>query len=383
MVRLVPVNPSLQRENAAVNALQTTTEGAEGAARVVDYAGYSKKLKQYDKAAKLERKADKANMDACIAADKEAHPEKYSNPISRWQQKQKIKKEYAAARAAQAEAAYAAEGASGAGVAGNGVSKTGNQLLDRIKQFAVEHNGIIKVLLVLLLLIGLIVTQLQSCSTLLTGSLTTITATSWPADDKEISKAEAYYVELECKLQKRIYDTESSHPGSAEYNYDLGDIGHDPSVLISYLSAKYGGFTFRDVKSEIERLFNLQYKLDVDTHRENKTTTVRVRKGESLGNVVTSGYCNCSICCGRWAGGATASGVMPRANHTIAVDASTPTVPMGTEIIMNGVLYKVEDTGNFTRYHGHLQFAGRRMCIELLLQTDECRTGILDLLNDC
>lgn len=347
------VSENNEDDNAAVNALQTTTEAAEGTGRVIDHAGYSKKLKQYDKAAKLERKADKANIDAFIAADKEAHPEKYSNPISRWQQKQKIKKEYAAARAAQAEAAYAAEGAGGVSVtgsAGNGASKTGSKLIDRLKQFVVEHNGIIKVLLVLLLLLGLIVTQLQSCSTLLTGSLTTITATSWPSDDKEISKAEAYYVELECKLQKKIYDTEASHPGSTEYNYDLGDIGHDPSVLISYLSAKYGGFTFRDVKSEIERLFNLQYKLDVETHQENKTTTVRVRKGESLGNVVTSGYCNCSICCGRWAGGATASGVMPRADHTIAVDASTPTVPMGTEIIMNGVLYKVEDTGNFTRY---------------------------------
>lgn len=340
------VGDSNEDDNAAVNALQTTTEGAEGTARVVNHAGYSKKLKQYDKAAKLERKADKANVDAFIAADKEAHPEKYSNPISRWQQK----KEYAAARAAQAEVAYAAEGAGTAGSAGGGASKAGNKLIEKLKQFAIEHNGFIKVFLVLLLLVGLIVTQLQSCSTLLTGSLTTITATSWPSDDKEISKAEAYYVELECKLQKKIYDTETSHPGSAEYNYELDEIGHDPSVLISYLSAKYGGFTFHEVKSEIERIFNLQYKLDVDTHSENKTTTVKVRKGQSLGNVVTSGYCNCSICCGRWAGGATASGVMPRANHTIAVDASTPTVPMGTEIIMNGVLYKVEDTGNFTRY---------------------------------
>ena len=340
-------------DNAAVNALQTITEGAEGTVRVIDYAGYSKKLKQYDKAAKLDGKADKANIDAFIVADKEAHPEKYSNPISRWQQKQKIKKEYAALRAAQAEAVYAAEGVGGAGVtgsAGSGASKVGNNLSERLKKFAIEHNGFIKVSLVLLLLIGLLVTQLQSCSTLLTGSLTTITSTSWPSDDKEITKAEAYYVELECKLQKEIHGTETSHPGSEEYNYELDEIGHDPSVLISYLSAMYGGFTFNEVKDEIEKLFNLQYKLEVETHQENKTTTVRVKKGESLGNVVTSGYCNCSLCCGEWAGGATASGVMPISNHTIAVDSSNPTVPMGTEIIMNGVLYKVEDTGAFDQY---------------------------------
>lgn len=216
------VGDSNEDDNAAVNALQTTTEGAEGAGRLIDHAGYSKKLKQYDKASKLERKVDKANVDAFIAADKEAHPEKNSNSISRWQQKQKIKKEYAAARAAQAEASYAAEGAGTAGGAGGGASKAGNKLIEKLKQFAIEHNGFIKFFLVLLLLVGLIVTQLQSCSTLLTGSLTTITATSWPSDDKEISKAEAYYVELECKLQKKIYDTETSHPESAEYNYDLG-----------------------------------------------------------------------------------------------------------------------------------------------------------------
>ena len=69
-----------------------------------------------------------------------------------------------------------------------------------------------------------------------------------------------------------------------------------------------------------------------------------------MGQVVTSGYCNCSICCGQWSGGPTASGAMPTANHTIAVDASNPFVPMGTHVIMNGVEYVVEDTGAFARY---------------------------------
>ena len=88
----------------------------------------------------------------------------------------------------------------------------------------------------------------------------------------------------------------------------------------------------------------------METKTEQRTVTKTVRAGESLGTVVTSGYCNCSICCGQWAGGPTASGIYPTANHTIAVDASNPVVPMGTEIIMNGTLYKVEDTGAFARY---------------------------------
>ena len=80
------------------------------------------------------------------------------------------------------------------------------------------------------------------------------------------------------------------------------------------------------------------------------TETRNVRVGESLGQVVTSGYCNCRICCGVWSGGPTASCAYPTANHTIAVDASNPFVPIGTKVVMNGVEYTVEDTGAFARY---------------------------------
>lgn len=80
---------------------------------------------------------------------------------------------------------------------------------------------------------------------------------------------------------------------------------------------------------------------------ENTTITTTIKAGQSLGNVVTNGYYQCSICCGQWAGGPTASGVMPTAEHTLAVDASNPFVPMGTKIIMNGIEYTVEDTGAF------------------------------------
>jgi len=83
---------------------------------------------------------------------------------------------------------------------------------------------------------------------------------------------------------------------------------------------------------------------------EDTTVTTTIKAGESLGNVVTSAYCSCVICCGRWSGGPTASGAMPKADHTIAVDAGNPFLPMGTKVIMNGTEYVVEDTGNFARY---------------------------------
>lgn len=83
---------------------------------------------------------------------------------------------------------------------------------------------------------------------------------------------------------------------------------------------------------------------------DKSSSETQIPAGESLGEVVTTGYCNCSLCSGQWAGGHTASGTVPKANHTLAVDAHSPKVPMGTKIVMNGKTYKVEDTGNFAQY---------------------------------
>lgn len=143
---------------------------------------------------------------------------------------------------------------------------------------------------------------------------------------------------------------EATHPEYEEYRYQVDEISHNPYHLISYLTVKYGDFTYAQVASEIEEIFREQYSIHTESVRETVTETQTVRVGESLGQVVTSGYCNCPICCGVWSGGSTASGAMPQANHTIAVDASNPFVPLGTKIVMNGVEYVVEDTGAFDQY---------------------------------
>lgn len=234
------------------------------------------------------------------------------------------------------------------------VASAGESIVGKIKRkvrntFVGRRNPLWYLLIIVLLLV-IVVSSLQSCAVSAIGPLTSITTTTWPADDEDITKAETYYTKLEAELQKRINNMQDSQRDYDEYNFSIDEIGHDPVVLISYLSAKYGGFKFREIKSELDRLFAMQYQLDVETANETRTVTKTVRAGESLGTVVTSAYCSCTICCGQWAGGPTASGVYPRSDHTIAVDANNPTVPMGTEIIMNGKLYKVEDTGNFDRY---------------------------------
>ena len=203
---------------------------------------------------------------------------------------------------------------------------------------------------VVILLFVLAATSLSSCSAFLQGGTTTVVGTTYPSTDDDIYAVENAYKALENALNAQINSMESRHPGYDEYRYQVDEISHNPYHLISYFTAKYGEFTYEQVKDEVEEIFRQQYGISTESTRETVTETRTVRVGESLGQVVTSGYCNCSICCGVWSGGPTASGVYPTSNHTIAVDASNPFVPMGTKIIMNGVEYVVEDTGNFARY---------------------------------
>ena len=219
-----------------------------------------------------------------------------------------------------------------------------------VEHFFRDNKKTFRIILIALMVILLFVSMLQSCSTMVTGSLSAVTASSWPADDAEITAADLYYTKLEAELQQQIDNIESTYSGYDEYNYNIGEIGHDPVVLISYLCAKYGDFTFNQVKSELDTLFALQYRLTVQTTSEERTVTRTLSVGDAIGTVVTSAYCPCEICCGQWAGGPTASGVYPTENHTIAVDAYNPLVPIGTKILMNGTVYTVEDTGNLNRY---------------------------------
>jgi cell wall-associated NlpC family hydrolase len=128
--------------------------------------------------------------------------------------------------------------------------------------------------------------------------------------------------------------------GTAKSNFN--------DVLMVYL-VKYGlGANGTEMTDENRK--HLKEVFDEMNSFTQGTTTKTVQAGAYLGPVVTSGYCNCAICCGPWADGLTASGVVPKANHTIAVDSKNPFLPMGTKVIMNGIEYTVEDTGPLEKY---------------------------------
>ena len=221
---------------------------------------------------------------------------------------------------------------------------------DAVKMVAAQNKGIFATVALFGLIFVLIAVSFSSCSAVLQGGSSAIISTSYSSTDEDIYAAENAYKALEEALNTQINQIESRHPDYDEYRYQIDEIGHNPYQLISYLTVKYGGFTYAEVADEIKEIFQQQYGINTQSTRETVTETKTVRVGESLGQVVTSGYCNCSICCGQWSGGPTASGAMPTANHTIAVDATNPFVPIGTHVVMNGVEYVVEDTGAFARY---------------------------------
>ena len=221
---------------------------------------------------------------------------------------------------------------------------------DAVKMVAAQNKGIFATVALFGLIFVLIAASFSSCGAVLQGGSSAIISTSYSSTDEDIYAAENAYKALEEALNTQINQMESRHPDYDEYRYQIDEIGHNPYQLISYLTVKYGGFTYAEVADEIKEIFQQQYGINTQSTRETVTETKTVRVGESLGQVVTSGYCNCSICCGQWSGGPTASGAMPTANHTIAVDATNPFVPIGTHVVMNGVEYVVEDTGAFARY---------------------------------
>ena len=238
--------------------------------------------------------------------------------------------------------------------------KATQSVFDKIKSTVASviknNKGIFGAEAVIGLLFLMLSAGLSSCSAMIEGTSSSIIGSTYPSKDEDIYDTENAYAELEAALNRQINNMESTHPGYDEYWYQVDEITHNPYHLISYFTAKYGEFTYRQVKDEVEEIFREQYSLYVDEVNDTVTETKTVRVGESLGQVVTSGYCNCSICCGQWSGGPTASGAYPTANHTIAVDASNPFVPMGTKVVMNGVEYVVEDTGAFARYGVQFDF---------------------------
>lgn len=340
------VHASNEDNNTGVQSAEFAEGAGETSLHVASNAKYSHKLHKYKKAERLEKKADKTQIEELFQKSLKENPEAASNVFSRWRQKQEIKKEYAAMKAGKGEAQAAYR--TGSTVTSR-VKKEFEDLTAKAFQYVTEHSHIIIVILGAALLILLISGMLSSCSALLGGSGNAVIGTSYTAEDDDILGAEADYRAMEEELRRQIREMQEDDDYD-DFELHVDEIGHNPWELASLLTVLYEDYSRREVQRMLRQLFEAQYSFSSFASVETVTETRTVRVGESLGTVTTSGYCNCRICCGQWSGGPTASGVYPTANHTLAVDASNPFVPMGTKVVMNGVEYKVEDTGNFARY---------------------------------
>ena len=260
-----------QDNNSGVEAAHFSEGSAEGAARAGSRFQYGRKLRQYKKLERLEKKADKDAVDSIFAERMKSDPQAGSNFFSRWRQKQAIKKEYAAAKAGAAAAENTAAGTAKA------VQGTAS-MTEKAFQFVQSHSHIIIGIAAVGLLVLVIAGSVSSCSVLINGGGNVVLGTSYTAEDEDLKGVETDYTRLEDKLRKQIDRIETDHPGYDEYRYNLAEIGHNPYELASLLTVEFENYTRSQVQARLQSIFEAQYELKLEEKVE-----IRTRKETRVG----------------------------------------------------------------------------------------------------
>ena len=260
-----------QDNNSGVEAAHFTEGSVEGAARAGSRFQYGRKLRQYKKLERLEKKANKDAVDSIFAERMKSDPQAGSNLFSRWRQKQAIKKEYAAAKAG---AAAAENTAAGTAKAAQGTAS----MTEKAFQFVQSHSHIIIGIAAVGLLVLVIAGSVSSCSVLINGGGNVVLGTSYTAEDEDLKGVETDYTKLEDKLRKQIDRIETDHPGYDEYRYNLAEIGHNPYELASLLTVEFENYTRSQVQARLQSIFEAQYELKLEEKVE-----IRTRKETRVG----------------------------------------------------------------------------------------------------
>ena len=254
-----------EQDNVGVESAHKSEETAETGVRLVREGYRSHKLKPYRKAAQAEQKLEKANVNALFQKSLRENPQLTSNPFSRWQQKQTIKKEYAAAKRAENTANTAKKTGKAA--------KTVKEKVQQAGAFIMRHKKGFLLVGAIFLLICLLLNTMSSCSMMAQSIGSAISGSTYPSDDPELVAVEADYAAREAALQAEIDNIESSYLGYDEYRYDLDMIGHDPHELAAFLSAVLQGYTQSSAQGELERVFSAQYTLTLTEEIQIRTYT--------------------------------------------------------------------------------------------------------------
>ena len=270
-------------DNVGVEAAHKVEQAVESGGRLVQSAHRAHQLKPYRAAIRAEKKLERSNLDALQKKAEIDSPT--SNPVSKWQQKQAIKKQYAAAKhnqAAQTTAKAAENTAKAAKKAAEKAEKAGKYVWEHRRGFAIAA--------AILLMLAFLLNDLSSCSVIMDGVGSGIAASTYPSQDADMLGAEAQYCEMEAELQRYLDTYESTHDYD-EYHFDLDTIEHDPYVLISMITALHQGeWTLDEVQGTLQMLFDRQYILTEDVVVETRYRTETDTWTDADGNTHTDTY---------------------------------------------------------------------------------------------
>ena len=284
-----------EEDNVGVQSVHQVEEAAESGVHMAQSAYRSHKLRPYRAAARAERKLEKANVNALYQKSLAENPALSSNPISRWQQKQAIKKQYAAAKRTGQSANAAAKAAENTAKA----TKKAAEETKKAGGFVWRHRRGFGIVLALFLMVCAFANGLSSCSVLLQGGLSGVAGSTYPCRDEDMLGAEDAYAQMEADLQYELDHYESIHSGYDEYHYDLDEIEYDPYVLMSILTAYHQGeWTLSQVQGTLAMLFDKQYTLTetvvVETRYRTETST-DPETGETTSEEVPYDYYICYV----------------------------------------------------------------------------------------
>ena len=263
---------SVEKDNSGVEGAHKSEEAAERmgkyGVRKVKEGYHSHKLKPYRKAAQAEKAAAKANANFHYHKALYENPQLSSNPLSRFMQKQKIKREYAKAakKGGAATAKKAAESTRKA------AKKTAEETR-KAAAFVARHPVGVLIVIAALLLFIMVFAGLSSCSSMFSGAVNGVVGTSYTSEDSDLVAVENNYVAMENELQAEIDNIERTHPGYDEYRYHLDAIEHNPHELASYLTALLQSYTPQSAQAEIQRIFDMQYTLTLTEEIQIRTYT--------------------------------------------------------------------------------------------------------------
>lgn len=269
-----------EQDNIGVEAAHKSEQGIELGARRLQSAYHSHKLRPYRQLAKAENEMVKAEVNYLYQKNLRDNPQAGTNPLSRWQQKQAIKKQYASAHSGKSIGAVQK-------TADNTKKVTSKvaEAMDNIKQFIIHHRKGFLLLLAIAAVVLLLMSMVSSCSILFEGGLSSIISTSYTSEDEDIIAVDNIYNSFEIALQQQIDKIEQEYPGYDEYRYDIAEIGHNPHELASYLTALLQYYKVNEVKDELQRVFDLQYKMTLSPVIEVRYRTET--RTDSEGNTYT------------------------------------------------------------------------------------------------